>query len=113
MISGDDIEAMSDLESPDTPMQLRALADDKVAATCAYAADLRAAADEIERLRGALNPFVEAYRQTCLGFGVDVADIYKTANCVSTPYIRMAHYVAAHAALYNRPWSKNDIDGME
>lgn len=112
MISGDDIEAMSDLESSDAPTQLRALADDKVAATSAYAADLRAAA-EIERLREALNPFVEAYRKTCLGFGVDVADIYKTANCVSTPYIRMAHYVAAHAALYNRPWSKDDIDGME
>lgn len=40
-----------DKESPDAVKQLRALADDKVAATCAYAPDLRRAAKEIENLR--------------------------------------------------------------
>ncbi|MEO0385861.1 MAG: hypothetical protein AAF234_20185 [Pseudomonadota bacterium] len=39
-----------DKESGYIPTQLRALADDKVAATCAYASDLRRAADELERL---------------------------------------------------------------
>ena len=42
-------------ESPDAPAQLRALADDKMASTCAYESDLRRAAHEIERLRYALH----------------------------------------------------------
>ena len=40
-----------DKESRDAPTQLRALADDKMASTCAYAADLKRIADEIECLR--------------------------------------------------------------
>lgn len=43
-----------DKESPDAPTQLRALADDKIAATSAYASDLRRAASEIDRLRAVL-----------------------------------------------------------
>lgn len=45
---------VTSLESADAPTQLRALASDKVACTYAYGSDLRRAADEIERLRAAL-----------------------------------------------------------
>ena len=45
---------MTDLESPDSVKQLRALADSPVASTAAYASDLRKAATEIEHLREAL-----------------------------------------------------------
>lgn len=58
-------EVSPDLESPDSPTQLRALAADKVACTYAYGPDLRRAADEIERLREALEPFSEAAELYC------------------------------------------------
>ena len=54
-------EMSPDLENPDSPTQLRALAADKVACTYAYGPDLRKAANEIERLRKALKFYADGW----------------------------------------------------
>ena len=65
---------------------------------------LEKAANEIDVLRAALKPFVDAYALTCEAFGLDVSKVYKTANCVSDPYLKMTDFVAAHAALFGKSW---------
>jgi len=97
-------------ESPDPAEQLRALADDTVATTSAYRHDLRRAADLIDQMRAALEPFVYAYRDTNSGFGIDAATMYKTANHMSQ-YLKATDYAVAHEALYGRAWSRElDIE---
>ena len=60
-------------------------------------------AAEIERLREALEPFSDAYEKTKEAIGYPPERYSTTANCVSQPYIKMADYVAAFAALTKEP----------
>lgn len=119
MITAEDIEAFSGEKEPafaDEPMNtdaMRAVArcDPPSTASREY---MERAADEIDRLRKALSPFVHAYAQTCEAFGVDVSGIYKTANCVSNPYIEMTDYVQAYQAYFGKAWEKmaSPLDDM-
>lgn len=99
MITQEDIDAFAPVDTDDMRM---------VARTCQSKTApqlLEDAANEIDKLRAALEPFVHAYSATCEAFGFDIGPQWKTANMVSQPYILMEHYVAAHAALIGTAWT--------
>lgn len=74
------------------------VATDETVSMAHYNAAMDAKDARIDALEAALRPFVEALSQTNESFGIDVTEVYKTANCVSV-LLEMDHFKAARAAL--------------
>lgn len=76
---------LPDVESPHIPTQLRALASDPQAATCAYASDLRRAADALDAAQARIAELEVALERD----RSRVADIYRRAKAAICGHIWM------------------------